>query len=726
MNISSQIIQETEKRQPDLDLLLSDAKSGTLLSLQSSEQLNKRTDALTEFAPESFRGALERVLGNNDLLPFNYFESGLRVGNAVTRLIINDINKINVSRATGFMISKNLLLTNNHVISDKSFAVNSIAEFNYQFDISGCSSKTTSFELDPDSFFFTSAKFDFTVVAVRETDITGTGKLSDFGYISLNPQKGKVSLGEYLSIIQHPGGQEKQIAIRENQLIDNESDNDFVWYRADTTPGSSGSPVFNDQWQLVALHHSGVPEKDKDGNYLTVDGQAIDPKAIDTIDTSVLKWKANEGVRVSRIVAVLSTDCMNEKLIAELLKDSLKCKVGESTNLIHAENHPEETDTSSSQNSDMTTNFNNGKIELTIPLNITVSLGNPNPFIQLITTSDTPVKMSAPDEQALADFTEGVIIVDQHYGNRKGFDENFVEGAGLPKLNQEQLDNAVRITGSDNYILKYHHFSLVMNRKRKMAFYTAVNIDGKKYNKIKNQLPSRKNIGTDKWYIDPRIEEDPKNPKFQIPASFYAGNDFDIGHQVRREDAVWGDTLEFAIKCNNDTFHLTNACPQHKIFNQGINDKDDERYKNVKGKILWQGLENYILDNAHKNNLNVNVYTGPVFGKNDKEFESTGIRIPKSFWKVVVMAKENGELSATGYLVSQEEQISGMLEEFTFGKFLFYQAPVSNIEKLTGLTFGLSKFDPLRNAHKSVNESMEMEEIKTTLQPLDDLSQIRF
>ncbi len=54
-------------------------------------------------------------------------------------------------------------------------------------------------------------------------------------------------------------------------------------------------------------------------------------------------------------------------------------------------------------------------------------------------------------------------------------------------------------------------------------------------------------------------------------------DDFDIGHHVRREDPVWGDTAEFAIKCNDDTFHSTNACPQHKNFNQGNNDKPDPR-----------------------------------------------------------------------------------------------------------------------------------------------------
>jgi endonuclease G len=68
-----------------------------------------------------------------------------------------------------------------------------------------------------------------------------------------------VSPGEYLTIIQHPSGGDKQIALRENQLL--KIDTHTLWYRTDTSPGSSGSPVFNDVWQVVALHHSGVPKK---------------------------------------------------------------------------------------------------------------------------------------------------------------------------------------------------------------------------------------------------------------------------------------------------------------------------------------------------------------------------------------------------------------------------------------------------------------------------------
>ncbi|MBU6351013.1 MAG: trypsin-like peptidase domain-containing protein [Chloroflexi bacterium] len=47
----------------------------------------------------------------------------------------------------------------------------------------------------------------------------------------------------------------KQIALYHNLVV--YSDGQRVQYLTDTLPGSSGSPVFNSAWQVVALHHSG-------------------------------------------------------------------------------------------------------------------------------------------------------------------------------------------------------------------------------------------------------------------------------------------------------------------------------------------------------------------------------------------------------------------------------------------------------------------------------------
>lgn len=281
------------------------------------------------------------------------------------------------------------------------------------------------------------------------------------------------------------------------------------------------------------------------------------------------------------------------------------------------------------------------------------------------------------------------IVIDPNYKNRKGYDPNFLEVTiPLPKLSEAQLARASKLLGSDDEVeLKYHHFSIVQNSIRKLPFFTAVNFDGIQYNRIKNQIPSRKQIGKDRWFIDPRI-----NPEDQIPKKFYDGNEFDLGHLVRREDPVWGDTVAFAIKANNDSFHLTNASPQHHDFNTNA-----ER---------WLGLEDYMLSNARANRLRVSVFTGPVFNEQDRIFENVRNNveaiIPAQFWKVLVIIKENGEPSATGYVVTQYDLIDDLfLETFKYGAFKTYQISLRKIQELTGLSFDLKKgkslldYDPL-------------------------------
>ena len=63
---------------------------------------------------------------------------------------------------------------------------------------------------------------------------------------------------EQVNIIQHPNGNPLSVVLTENYvLVDMTSDR--VHYLADTLPGSTGAPVLNRYWEVVALHHSGGP-----------------------------------------------------------------------------------------------------------------------------------------------------------------------------------------------------------------------------------------------------------------------------------------------------------------------------------------------------------------------------------------------------------------------------------------------------------------------------------
>jgi V8-like Glu-specific endopeptidase len=239
---------------------------------------------------------LERVLGTNDLISVNFLLRGLQVAQAVHRVRLGAAVHQPAGFGTGFLVSSRLMLTNHHVLPTPAEAANALVQFDYQEAGDGSLGTSTEFGLDPDGFFLTDSHLDYTLVAVESHATDGT-PLERFGWIKLIETLGKAMIGELVNIIQHPGGEPKQLALRENKIID--VLDDFLHYQTDTAPGSSGSPVLNDQWELVALHHSGVPNRNSKGEPLTQDGRVWRP----VLGEHRIHWIANEGARCSRIVA---------------------------------------------------------------------------------------------------------------------------------------------------------------------------------------------------------------------------------------------------------------------------------------------------------------------------------------------------------------------------------------------------------------------------------------
>jgi len=58
-------------------------------------------------------------------------------------------------------------------------------------------------------------------------------------------------------VIGHPRGAGLQISLHDSRLLDIDDEDCRVHYRTPTDPGSSGSPVFNEKWDVMAVHHSG-------------------------------------------------------------------------------------------------------------------------------------------------------------------------------------------------------------------------------------------------------------------------------------------------------------------------------------------------------------------------------------------------------------------------------------------------------------------------------------
>lgn len=236
----------------------------------------------------------EAILDTNDLVSINYLTKGQRTARSVCRIIIRDSGGNTMGYGTGFLVTSTLLLTNHHVLSTQTLASNSLAEFDYEFDGTDLPKASKIFQLDAARFFYNDRGLDFALVAVHPKSTTGT-ELSEYGYLKMIFPSGKVLINEPVTIVQHPGGKDKQIAVRNNRVLG--LTDGFIHYETDTEPGSSGSPVFNDQWQVAALHHAGVPRKNSSGQMLTKDGRVWQP----TMDRSEIDWIANEGVRISAI-----------------------------------------------------------------------------------------------------------------------------------------------------------------------------------------------------------------------------------------------------------------------------------------------------------------------------------------------------------------------------------------------------------------------------------------
>ena len=277
--------------------------------------------------------------------------------------------------------------------------------------------------------------------------------------------------------------------------------------------------------------------------------------------------------------------------------------------------------------------------------------------------ADAPATFTYEELRELAEFGPEMVPVDPDYANREGFDETFLgPRVPLPVLTGDRRDDAAHAG-----VLHYHHFSVLMSRSRRFAFYTAANVDGRRR--------FEQDRAGDRWLVDRRL------PDGQVDNALYRDNDFDRGHLTRRRDMLWGDTLEEALRSVADTFHYTNCVPQHARFNQS--------------PITWHGLEDYVLSRIADGRLRANVYTGPVFAADDPVYR--GVRIPRAFWKVVGVGVDD-RLHATAYLLEQTELLIGLertTAEPPLGAYRTYQTAVTAVEAATGLDFGpLRDVDP--------------------------------
>jgi V8-like Glu-specific endopeptidase len=202
---------------------------------------------------DNFADVQEKIIGEDTLRHIYILNLALEAANAVVHL------KTPTSLGTGFAIAPNLVMTNNHVIASREEAERTEYTFNYQLDLNGKESSTKTVLALAGGAFHTNAELDYTVVSLKDVPDL-------FHPLVLKSQL--MRRDDRVTIIQHPGGHLKKISMQNNFVA--YADTNVVQYTTSTLPGSSGSPVFDDEFNVIAIHHSGgmLPEPNTQRRYL--------------------------------------------------------------------------------------------------------------------------------------------------------------------------------------------------------------------------------------------------------------------------------------------------------------------------------------------------------------------------------------------------------------------------------------------------------------------------
>jgi hypothetical protein len=174
-----------------------------------------------------------------DWLPVNFLEKGLQAAHAV-----GCVEHHGCRIGTAFLVAPDLVLTNAHVVKEVSeleqggvrFHVGSQSKPQWRYFAKQVSQSPID-ELD-----FALVQLQATVEGVQPAILSTEGAWVD----------------QPANILQYPGvaGGMMQVALRHNAIV--HVDSTRIYYVTDTEGGSSGSPVFNDAWCVIALHRAGI------------------------------------------------------------------------------------------------------------------------------------------------------------------------------------------------------------------------------------------------------------------------------------------------------------------------------------------------------------------------------------------------------------------------------------------------------------------------------------
>lgn len=689
------------------------AKGGVGAADTPKRQIEYATRLSKAQSTSNFRW-VEAIIRSNDLVAYAPSETSRAAARPVARIVsLGGDGYQPQGFATGFLVSESgLLLTNWHVFQSKSDATNCGANFRHAEDEHGVVDGQY-FELDPDRFFLANEALDFAIVAVKQKGLKDDD-LASVGWLRLIEATGKVVIGEPVNIIQHPGGGPRRFAVRNNGLVDILPAG-FLHYEADTEPGSSGSPVFSPRWEIIGLHHSGIPRIDAaSGLPVTTSGDLFDE---DRHTLKDIQWIANEGTRASFIVEALRRERFDDPAKTALLEGLLASTadpLGSAVETSEGQGTRPATPRSSTMGAQFTIS---GPTTIHVYSAETQSTGQAGRSQVTVVPPEESQQAPTAAPAVRTAVVEKALVFDPDYAARKGYNPRFlgvevplprVQGASAADLytvaqyleffNEYRDVPEIDTDGqdaNDPFILHYHHYSLAFNTKHFMCAWTASNCDYRDV--MRRDTRTREAFGGESWRLDPRV---PPTLQLSNKDVYAPARRVDRGHIVRREDNAWGaagDETEFA---NSDTYHYANCTPQHEAFNQenprNTDKTPDFRYTDLGVRGVWGSFESAVEKQLKDGGGKATLLAGPVLKDfiDVRDWATGEVKTPKRFWKVVIVpetTRRNAKLLAYGYVFDQTDVVKrfGLTyeERLELPAFAGQRKSLQHITELTGVVF---------------------------------------
>jgi len=319
-----------------------------------------------------------------------------------------------------------------------------------------------------------------------------------------------------------------------------------------------------------------------------------------------------------------------------------------------------------------------------VPLRVTVSIGSPTRVEAIATSAAPAIAPVWPQAEGLR-----IPIIFDGLEDRAGYDPAFLGiDVALPSLSRRGAQIAAPLIDGGGHELKYEKFSIVMHKRRRLALFTASNVDWREIVRlVDGKRPSRRQLTglregeIEKWMSDRRLLQE-----HQLPDIFWTqdGGAFDKGHLIRRDDVAYGANLIEMQRGNGDTYHTTNCSPQIAGFNQSARGVDN-----------WGDLENLVQQQTRSEKAAI--LSGPVLADDDPLFEGRGdngtsivLRIPRRFWKIIIVLSEKGQPQAYGFMLEQDLSAVPTREEFAVNP--AWRRHMCSLQEIEAQLFGLASF----------------------------------